>query len=224
MFSKPKRTTPEELAGELAATILDPDARSAAAARIPGRPDPDPVGSREVAFAGIAALKHVISETRAGPIADRMNAVVDVALAQAFAGPYKPRVLARFGPGGLATAGAEAVAGYMAPAYWSRKLRRGRGRPPARQGRVERGSGPPRAGVRRDFHLLGPGDLALELGLSRVSARAALAFTGRATGSPHGREGPGRRGRTAASGIATERDRASPSVFLGELPVRRTIP
>ncbi len=65
---------PEALAEELADSILDPEACRAAAARIPGRPDSDPVGCCEVAFAGIATLEHVIAETHGGPAAARMNA------------------------------------------------------------------------------------------------------------------------------------------------------
>lgn len=114
--------TPEALAEELADSILDPEACRAAAARIPGRPDSDPVGCCEVAFAGIATLEHVIAETHGGPVAARMNAAVDAALARTFGGAHTPETEAHYGPRILADAAADAVAQYLGPAYWSRKL------------------------------------------------------------------------------------------------------
>jgi len=109
MFGREKRVTAEQLAGDLAARILDPETCREAAARLPGRPTPDPVGSCEMAFAGAATLKHVIADTQSPAIAARMTGAVDAAVADAFGGAHTPETQNHYGPDSPPDAAAKAV-------------------------------------------------------------------------------------------------------------------
>jgi hypothetical protein len=122
MFRKEKRVTAEQLARDLAATVIDPQACRIAAARLPGRPNPDPVGCCEMAFAGVATLEHVIADTQAPAIAARMNAAVDAALADAFGGAHTAATQEHYGPESLRDAARQAVEQYMSAAFFSRKV------------------------------------------------------------------------------------------------------
>lgn len=122
MFRKAKRTTPEQLARELAATVIDPEACRRAAGRLLDRPSPDPVGCCEMAFAGVATLEHVITDTQDPAIAVRMNGVVDAALAEAFGGGHSPETEAHYGPGSLGEAARQAVEAYKPAAFFSRRV------------------------------------------------------------------------------------------------------
>jgi hypothetical protein len=122
MFRREKRTTAEQLARELAATVIDPDACRRAAARLGERPDPDPVGCCEMAFAGVATLEHVIADTQAPAIAARMNGAVDAALAEAFGGAHTAETQAQYGPESLPDAAHRAVEAYRPAAFWSKKV------------------------------------------------------------------------------------------------------
>ncbi|MGI9168995.1 MAG: hypothetical protein ACR2FH_02295 [Caulobacteraceae bacterium] len=122
MFGMAKRVTAERLAGDLAARVIDPLSCREAAARLTGRPSPDPLASCEMAFAGAATLRHVFADTQPPAIAARMIAAVDAAVADAFSGAHTPQTLAHYGAGSLALAAAEAVSRYQADAFWSRRL------------------------------------------------------------------------------------------------------
>jgi hypothetical protein len=122
MFRKEKRTTAEQLGRDLAAMVIDPEACRQAAARLAGRPDPDPVGCCEMAFAGTATLKHVISDTQTAAIAARMNGAVDAAVADAFGGVHTAETESHYGPESLRDAAAQAVENYRGPAFWSKKV------------------------------------------------------------------------------------------------------
>ena len=122
MFGRAKRETAEQVAGDLAARVLDPEACREAAARLPGRPAPDPVGSCEMAFAGAATLKHVIADTQAPAIAARMTGAVDAAVADAFGGAHTPQTEEHYGPESLREAAAEAVERYRADAFFSKRV------------------------------------------------------------------------------------------------------
>jgi hypothetical protein len=122
MFRKEKRIPAEQLARDLAATVIDPDACRQAAMRLPDRPDPDPVGCCEVAFAAVATLRHVIADTQAPAIAARMNGAVDAALAEAFGGVHTAETERHYGPGSLRDAAAEAVERYQSAAYFSKRI------------------------------------------------------------------------------------------------------
>ncbi|MGI8840824.1 MAG: hypothetical protein ACR2F8_08620 [Caulobacteraceae bacterium] len=122
MFRKEKRTPAEELARDLAGRVLDPDACRRAAATLPGRPAPDPVGSCEMAFAGAATLKHLIADTQPPAIAARMNGVVDAALAEAFGGANTPETGEHYGQESLPQAAAKAVERYGADAFFSKRV------------------------------------------------------------------------------------------------------
>ncbi len=122
MFRKEKRTAAEQLARDLAATVIDPQACRRAAARLPERPDPDPVGCCEIAFAGVATLKHVIADTQVPAIAARMNAAVDAALADAFGGVHTDQTQEFYGPESLRDAAVQAVEAYMPAAFFSKKV------------------------------------------------------------------------------------------------------
>ncbi|MEO8927229.1 MAG: hypothetical protein ABI306_08700 [Caulobacteraceae bacterium] len=122
MFGREKRASAEQLARDLAAGILDPEACRTAAARLSNRPTPDPVGSCEMAFAGAATLKHVIDETQPPAIAARMNGVMDAAVAEAFGGVHTAETLDHYGPESLPVAAAAAVERYRGDAFWSKRV------------------------------------------------------------------------------------------------------
>jgi len=122
MFGRARRATAEKVAGDLAAAVLDPETCRAAAARLSGRPSPDPVGSCEMAFAGAATLKHVIADTQSPAIAARMTVAIDAAVADVFGGAHTPQTEAHYGPDSLAQAAAAAVARYQGDAFWSKRL------------------------------------------------------------------------------------------------------
>ncbi len=144
MFRKEKPAPAEQVARELALRVLDPETCRRAAASLPGRPSPDPVGSCEMAFAGAGTLKHVIADTQTPDIAARMNGVVDTAVADAFGGAHTPETRDHYGPESLAQAAAAAVARYQADAFFSKRLVETMG---ARLGMV----GPPSMNVARVF-------------------------------------------------------------------------
>ena len=122
MFRREKPATAEQVAGDLAARVLDPETCRRAAASLPGRPTPDPVGSCEMAFAGAATLKHVIADTQPPAIAARMGAVVDTAVADAFGGVHTPETGDHYGPESLREAAAKAVERYRGDAFWSKRV------------------------------------------------------------------------------------------------------
>jgi len=121
MFGRDRRATAEQVAGDLVARVIDPETCREAAARLPGRPTPDPVGSCEMAFAGAATLKHVISDTQVPAIVARMNGAVDAAVADAFGGPHTPETQEQYGPRSLREAAAQAVERYQGDAFFSKR-------------------------------------------------------------------------------------------------------
>lgn len=122
MLGRERRATAEQVAGDLAARILDPESCRAAAACLPGRPTPDPVGSCEMAFAGAATLKHVITDTQTHAHATRMMGIVDQAVADTFGGAHTTRTQDQYGPQSLRDAAANAVELYLGDAFFAGRM------------------------------------------------------------------------------------------------------
>ncbi|MBA3811720.1 MAG: hypothetical protein H0X27_08805 [Caulobacteraceae bacterium] len=143
MFGFAKRVSAERAGRSLAQKALDPGACLKQANRLPGRPDHDPIACCEIAFAKAGTLKHVIADTQGAALAGRMNAAVDAAVEETFAGAHTAETRAHYGSEDLREIAARAVAQYQVDGFWAdrvaqtlgRRLRQA-GRPSAEAARI----------------------------------------------------------------------------------------
>ncbi len=135
MFGFAKRATAEQVGHSLALKALDPGLCLKQANRLPGRPGHDPIGCCEIAFAKAGTLKHVIADTQDAAVAARMNAAVDAAVEETFAGAHTAETRAHYGPRDLREIAAEAVAQYQTDGFWSDRVAQTMGRRLGQTGR-----------------------------------------------------------------------------------------
>lgn len=117
-----KRVEAGQAARALALKALDPAECLRATHRLPGRPDPDPIACCEIAFAKAGTLKHVFADTQPAAIAARMNAAVDAAVEETFAGAHTAQTLAHYGSEDLRGVAAKAVGQYQVDAFWTTRI------------------------------------------------------------------------------------------------------
>ena len=117
-----RQLTPEALGEELAGHFLEPERCARVAALLRIAPNPDPVGCCEVAFARAAVIEYVVGDTQAPPLAARINATIDAAVARMFEGAHTPETAAWYGPGDLRATAALGVEHYRSAAFWSDRV------------------------------------------------------------------------------------------------------